>query len=374
MRILLLGDYSNVHCTLAEGLKALGHECVVASDGDHWKNYPRDIDLKRELSLWGTVDFMARLLWNLPKFRGFDIVQLVNPIFLELKAERIMPFYNYLRRHNKKVVMGAFGIDYYWVKVNRDVRPLRYSDFNIGDTVRTDAAAQLHVDTWLGTPKQRLCETIAKDCDWIVSILYEYWATYQEVPEVKDKVSFIPEPIKLPESSDIEVGYADDANKKGKVTLFCGISKDRSAYKGTDIMLAAANAVRAKYPDRLELKIAEAVPFEQYQSMMNESDAILDQLYSYTPAMNSLLAMSKGIINIGGGEPENYDILGEKDLRPIINVLPTFESCYEEIEKLVLHPERIPELKRQSIEYVKKYHDYIKVAKQYEELYKWILR
>ena len=34
MRILLLGDYSNVHNTLAKGLRQLGHEAVVASDGD----------------------------------------------------------------------------------------------------------------------------------------------------------------------------------------------------------------------------------------------------------------------------------------------------------------------------------------------------
>ena len=34
MRILLLGEYSNVHATLAKGLKALGHEVVLASDGD----------------------------------------------------------------------------------------------------------------------------------------------------------------------------------------------------------------------------------------------------------------------------------------------------------------------------------------------------
>lgn len=160
----------------------------------------------------------------------------------------------------------------------------------------------------------------------------------------------------------------------GKIRIFVGLSKGRIAYKGIDIMLKAAQDVQKKYPERLELKIADSVPFAQYQQMMNDSDAILDQLYSYTPAMNSLLAMSKGIINIGGGEPENYDILGETELRPIVNVLPTYESCYEEIEKLVLHPERIPELKRQGIEYVMRHHDYIKVAKQYEELYKWILR
>jgi hypothetical protein len=79
--------------------------------------------------------------------------------------------------------------------------------------------------------------------------------------------------------------------------------------------------------------------------------------------------MTKGIICIGGGEPENYEILGETELRPIINVQPTYESVHEEIEKLALHPERTPELKRQSIEYVRKHHDYIKVAKEYEALY-----
>ena len=119
----------------------------------------------------------------------------------------------------------------------------------------------------------------------------------------------------------------------------------------------------------MELRIAESVPFAQYQHRMNNSDAILDQLYAYTPAMNALLAMSKGIICIGGGEPENYDILGETELRPIINVEPTYESVYHELEQLVLHPERVPALKQQSIEYIKKHHDYVKVAMQYVDFW-----
>ena len=82
-----------------------------------------------------------------------------------------------------------------------------------------------------------------------------------------------------------------------------------------------------------------------------------------------LQLISKGIINIGGGEPENYEILGEEELHPIVNVQPTYESCYEEIEQLVLHPERIPQLQEQSIAYVKKHHDYIKVAQQYLDFY-----
>ena len=134
-------------------------------------------------------------------------------------------------------------------------------------------------------------------------------------------------------------------------------------------MLRAAQALKEKYPDKLELKIAQGVPFEQYQHMMDSSDAILDQLYSYTPSMNALLAMSKGIIAVGGGEPENYSILGENELRPIINVQPNEQSVYDELEQLILHPERIPELKHQSVEYVRRHHDYIKVAERYVRFY-----
>ena len=152
--------------------------------------------------------------------------------------------------------------------------------------------------------------------------------------------------------------------------IFIGISRGRSAYKGTDIMLRAAEDVLQAHPDKMQLIKVEGVPFAEYQRLMDGSDAILDQLYSYTPSMNPLLAMSKGIICIGGGEPESYDILCETELRPIINVEPTYDSVRNALEDLILHPERIPDLKRQSIDYVRRHHDHLKVARQYETLYK----
>lgn len=68
---------------------------------------------------------------------------------------------------------------------------------------------------------------------------------------------------------------------------------------------------------------------------------------------------------MGGGEPENYEILNETEFRPIINVLPDEQDIYQKLEDIVLHKERIPELSAQSIEYVAKYHDHVKVARQY---------
>lgn len=378
MKILFIGEYSNVHATLAKGLRKLGHEVTVVSDGDSWKNYPRDIDVSRKDGKLAGIHLYLKILTLLPKLTGYDIVQLINPMFFEVKAERLFPIYHYLKKHNRHVVLGAFGMDYYWVKTCTYDKPLRYSDFNIGDRVRTDEAAVIEQRDWLGTPKERLNKEIAASCDAIVTGLYEYDVCYR--PVFPNKTTFIPYPIKLPESTDSihktiqhplhSEGPGEALRPSGQaLKLFIGISKNRSAYKGTDIMLEAAKAVKAKYPDRLELRIAEGVPFDEYTKMLNGSDAIMDQLYSYTPAMNALLAMSKGIIVIGGGEPENYEIIHEEELRPIVNVQPTYNSVYQELEHLILNPNLIPGLKADSIEYIRRHHDYIKVAKQYAELY-----
>lgn len=118
MRILLLGEYSNVHATLAEGLRALGNEVVVASNGDFWKDYPRDIDFKRTPGKVGGARLFMKIKNKMHEMRDFDVVQLINPMFLELKAERIEPFYRQLREQNGKMFLGAFGMDYYWAMVN----------------------------------------------------------------------------------------------------------------------------------------------------------------------------------------------------------------------------------------------------------------
>lgn len=193
MKILLLGEYSNVHATLAKGLRHLGHDVTVVSNGDFWKGYQRDIDVSRHPGKLGGICLIAKITTLLPRLRGYDMVQLINPMFFELKASSLFPIYKYLRKHNRAVVMGAFGMDYYWVHENITRMPLRYSDFNIGKTQRTDEAAMREQNDWLGTDKGRLNQYIAGDCDCIVTGLYEYHAVYS--PLFPGKTTFIPFPI-----------------------------------------------------------------------------------------------------------------------------------------------------------------------------------
>ena len=117
-------------------------------------------------------------------------------------------------------------------------------------------------------------------------------------------------------------------------------------------MLAAVKKVVERYPDKCELTYVESVPYKDYVGMMRSSHVILDQLYSYTPATNAMLAMAQGIVAVTGAEPEFYDFIDEHDNRPIINAVPDDEALFRTFEDIVLHPERIPAQSRASRDFV----------------------
>lgn len=360
MKILLLGEYSNVHCTLARGLRELGHRVDVASDGDSWKDYPRDIDLRRRsLGRWDTLRFLWKVRRTWPRLRDYDVVQLINPVFLPLRAERIFPYYQQLRQQNGKVFLGAFGIDKPWVEEGLKPDTFRYSDFYLYGRRRQNAENDEMVRDWLHGPKGTLNELVAEDCDGIIAGLYEYWRCHRTRYAVK--TTFIPFPINHDEVT-LRQPHPDDPAMR----FFIGIQRSRNAYKGTDIMLRALENLQRRWGGRMQIVKAESVPFARYRHMMDTSDVLLDQLYSYTPAMNGLLAMAKGLVLVGGGEEEHYQLMGEDVLRPIINVQPTQESVEQEIERrLLLHPDDLKQLQEDSRAYTLRHHHHVRVAEQY---------
>lgn len=386
MKILLIGEYSNAHNNLAKGLRELGHKVTVVNDGDHWKHFNSDINLSRKiyaekdflhkvLNFYHLLIFLIRLILALPQMRGYDIVQLINPVYLPLKPKRLLLLYHYLRKHNKRMILGGMGDDYYYCYINRTLKPMRYSDYNIGTEEHITSVAQWTYHDKVCTKKGLLCRYIAADCDAIIAGAYEYWLPYHLTEDrsndgtpIRVKLHHIAFPIDLK-----GIKQNERTESLYPIRVFIGISKGRSEFKGTDVMLKAAQDLQKKYPNKLELKIAEGVPFAQYQRMMDTSDVLLDQLYSYGPGMNALLGLAKGMVTLSGGEPEHYDILGETECRPIINVTPSYNDVYTKLENIILHPEKLSEQKAESRRYVERNHDYIAVAGKYEDVYKKLL-
>ena len=361
MKILFVGDASNFHNTLSHAFKDMGHSCVVVSNGSKWQKTDRDINLSRNPGTFGTVKYCLDIIATLPKMRGYDIVHLVNPHFLELRPDRIKKVYSYLKKHNGKVFLSALGTDLQYIRACKDGKTFRYSDYMLGDKpspymLSPESAKQ---DEWFNPECVNYNNFFLDSIDGAVACLYEYYMSYKDI--IPHKLGYAGIPI---DTQSLQPHFIDNAPHK--VRFFIGIQKARTILKGTDLLLDAATRLQAKYPHECEVVIAENVPYKEYVEMMNSSHVMLDQVYSYTPATNALIAMAQGMIAVSGAEPEYYDFIGEHTNRPIINVNPLAEDdIYRQLEWILKNKQELPRLSRMSRDFVITHNDSHIVAQRH---------
>ncbi len=359
MKILLIGEASNLHWTLAEGLRANGHQVTVVSHGSHWLNTQRDISIVRKgYGFYHSIRYVVDILRHLPQMKGYDVVQITNPIFFDLRPEKNLAIFRYLKKHNRKIFLDALCIDHYYTKACLNQKTFRYSEFLVGDKPVIQPERDAMIAAWIGGPNEQPNIEMAQEANGIIACLYEYYMGY--VSEYAEKLAYIPIPINLDLCPYNPITETPDA-----VRFFIGIQQHRTAIKGTDIMDEILQEVHTKYPHESHIQRVVSVPLNEYNKLLNNSHVLLDQLYSYTPATNALGAMAKGIVAISGAEPEFYHFIGEHTLQPIINVKPSREEIFQTLEHLILHREELPRLSVESRLFVEKHHDHIKVAQQY---------
>ncbi len=66
MKILMLGDFSNLHACLAKELKKRGHDVTLVSDKGIYMKTDADVELMRKPGIWGSVRYLYRILALLP--------------------------------------------------------------------------------------------------------------------------------------------------------------------------------------------------------------------------------------------------------------------------------------------------------------------
>lgn len=380
MRILLLGEYSNVHHTLCEALRRAGHKVLLISDGDGWKNYPRDIDLRRYLpGPLGSLIYLCRIAMLLPRMRGFDVVQLINPQILYLKPRWNRWLFDYLKRHNRIVSLGCFGDDSYVVSRMQQPDFLAYTDFVAGDHVIDHPLNRQRIQTWCDPERRAMTEHAVTQADCLMACLYEYYKVYEQ-EGFGAKLHYLPLPIEPLEGKKEKGTGLEGKKEKGEgknrensaVRVLLAIQKKRGAMKGTDQIEPLLLRLAQEYPDQIDLHRIESVPFTQYCQEVDAADVIVDQLYSYTPAMTALEAMRRGKVVITGGE--RYELEGEWYESPVINLRPfADEENYQTLRDTLLDRNKIARLSQDSQAYVEKYHDADSVASLFTRLVQMIL-
>lgn len=368
MKILLAGDASNCHRSLASGLRRLGYEVTVASDGTKWMNTERDINLLRrgEGKIWGAELWLRYLMLEPRRLRGFDIVAISNPVFLSLRPQRVEKAFNLLKRHNGNIFLTALASDTPYVEMCLDPNgPLAYNEFRVNGKRSPFALLNPEIEKeWTEGPVADLCNHVYENIDGAVSVLYEYdLALSRRLPAEKHAYGGIPIDLR---------GIKPVSQQSGidKVRLFLGRHADRMPQKGTDLFERAASTAIERHPGKGELIIVENRPYSEYLELMKQAHVVIDQAYSYSPATNAMLAMAYGIPAISGAEPSFLKFIGEEKLiaspdSPIINSPVDLDGMTAMFEDILLHPEQLRARGQNAREFVERNNDSELVARRF---------
>ena len=338
LKILLLGDYSNCHRTLAVGLRKLGCDVVQASSGSAWMDCARDIDISRRPGKLGGLGLFLRLMYgDLNRLlKGFDIVAIHDPNFVELKPSRLRPLFRKLRKNNGAVFLTSMSTDIgYLDMVSAPDCPLRYSEWFVGDKPSRMYLDDPHKwDEWHAPELVAYQREVFDNLNGAVSVLYEYQLGMERILG-KEKAGYGGIPIDISGFRKVEI--PEDIET---VKLFLGRDRNRKLMKGSDLLETAARRVIERHPGKAELTIVENRPYAEFVELLRNSHVVLDQIYSYTPSTTPLMAMAYGLNVVTGGEQEFYDFIGEQENRPIINAPIELEALTDTIERIVLEPEK----------------------------------
>ncbi len=362
-KILLLGDYSNCHNSLAKGLRQLGCDVTVVSDGARWVNCGRDFDISRKPGKLGGLQHFLSLRFGIIShlLNSNDIVAIHDFGFAQLRFKKLKYLFDRLVKNNRSVFLTSMSTDIAFLDMlEAPDTPLAYSEWFVNG--KKSRMLESHPEMWDERHAKPLVDFqryVLSKIDGAVSVLYEYQLGMERTLGA-DKTAYGGIPIDTDFFAPVEL-----PDNIKKVKLFLGRDRNRKLVKGSDYLETAARRVIEKHPDKAELTIVENKPFDEFTALMKDSHVVLDQIYSYTPATTALMAMSYGLNVVTGGEPDYYDFIGEHDNRPIINAPLEVDELTAVIERIVLNPAEIPQRGRMSREFVVKHNDSRVVAQRF---------
>lgn len=362
MKILMLGDYSNLHACLAKELRKRGHDVTLVSDRGGYMKTEADVEMRRRPGILGSFAYLYRVMASLPSWSGYDVVQLINPQFLSLKPGKLKMIFDILKKNNRSVFLTLCGNDHFFVKDCVDSDIFRFSEFRIGKVKAPLVLCDpMREAGWLIPEHAAYTQHLYDNIDGAMSTLPEYDMSARRHMN-PDKLKFTNLPISLDslEFSPIEFD--------GPIRVLIGMKGGMEIQKGTARMLDICKELEKEMEGLLEVRVVKNLSLADYLNELRNSHIVIDQLYSYSPGMNALQTMALGRITASGGQPEYYEYIGES-VQPIFCLTPLedADTIKKRLKELILDADRIKSMSEEGRRLVERHNDVVKVASLFEE-------
>lgn len=366
MKVLFIGEYSGVFSELIKGLKRKGVETFIVSNGDGYKKYSADIllinnviqtknffkrayrNIIHRLGLNGLFTFLKQ--WNELKYyiKGYDVVQLVNSVPLSgfgSVANLIMIKYVY--RKNKHIFLSVLGDDFYTVKWlgKNNIKSSFFKDNTIKNIFKPSPQFSYKYCLFY----KYLNDYIIKISKSIMPGSFSYFKSY----EWSNKNSNIfPFPI-----DSTKIGNPIVLNKEKTIIIFHGWQKGKDKKKGNDVFDRVIKKVVEKYREKVEYRVVQSVPFDEYIRLYNDSHIFIDQLFGFDKGMNGLYGMAAGKVVFSGFDTKALNLYSNYNGKLIgIESYNDEEYLFNKFCELIDNPKLIEEISKNAIEFVKQNH------------------
>lgn len=376
MKILLIGEYSNLHNSLKTGLMALEHEVTLISSEDGFKNFKGDFQLK-DKNFKRTPKFISSVFRFLFKYHfsfymkslkfyflrksliSYDVVQLINQ-----HAIGGIPFFERqqlksLQKNNKSLFLLSCGDDTYSLNYYNNQKSLKYS---ILTPLHKNNRLKKYYKSTLRYFKKdfiKLGHEIHVLCNGIIASDIDY---HLPLKNNQKYLGLIPNPIVLNK-------LKPNKKKNPKTRILLGINTNSYIKKGICYFEKALTEIERRYPEVI-IKKTKNLPFSIYLEELNKTDILLDQVFGYDQGYNALEAMALGKVVFTGAEREFLEHYNLKEDEVAINALPDVEYLVSKLSMLIEEPERIHKIGKNAKEFVEKYHNATKVAQMYIDAWK----
>lgn len=378
MKVLLVGEYSRLHNSLKEGLEELNNDVFLVGMGDSFKqfnvdyNYDAITAVRPIFKIFNKLFFLIfnkdlavlergiRFLRILPKLKNYDIVQLINETPIQTFAWLEKLVLQRLFKQNQKVFLLSCGADYISVKFALDNK-LRYSMFDILSEHKSYKKYFTHSLKYVQPEFKKISIFLYKHVNGVIASDFDYVLPLEGNPKF---LGLIPNPINTDKIQPITFELED------KTIIFLGINRNAYYKKGILFFEEALEIIKQKYPNKVEIVIAENLPYAEYINSYNRCHILLDQTYSYDQGYNALEAMAKGKVVFSGAEQEFLDYYNLKEDEVLINAVPNTEYLVEKMSQLIENPIELKEISVAAQTFIYKEHNYRQIAQKYLDVWR----
>lgn len=344
MNILILGDFSSLAINLKAGFKELGHRVVNVRTTDGFKNYVGGEDdiiytTNRRLTLFGVRLPKTHLLTAISDNRQlrkevcsicefFNLIIIINEVFVSTSIFYAGISIDYIlgqKACGAKIVMCSCGGN---TALRMFGKMLKYNHIAFPEGRKYPSGNDI-----------KKFNKILDCADIVCPISYSYWATIKKYCErygFDKKIECLSVPIVLDE-------YEFNSCYGRKVVIFHGKSRPD---KGSYYIEEALKRIQDDFSELVEILVFKPMEYAKYVKQFDRIDILIDQTNGYGIGMNAALGLMKGLVVLGGNEPEDNECMGR--ISPVINITPDSNQIYNVLSDLLLNKQLIDTIKKES--------------------------